>query len=277
MFQFDHVRISPEKQIGRHSQSGYELDYIITGRGTRTLGSLSEPFQEGEVVLVPPELPHQWAFDPKYVDRGGCIENITFIFQATFPEKLAEIFPGLSARMLQLQNLSEAVRYEGDAHNRLVRELMDIDRTPPEARSAGIVSLMSELTNLGNTVQVSLMSRIGNPQSRLDKTRVYVHCNFTRNITLSEIASYVGMNRTAFCSFFKKETGKTFITALNEFRLEKAAELLCGHPELSVSAVAEAVGFESIPYFTRCFTKWKGLSPGKWRAKMAMPVRPASL
>ena len=48
MYTFDHVRITPDKQIGRHSQSGYELDYIITGKGIRTLGSVSEPFREGE-------------------------------------------------------------------------------------------------------------------------------------------------------------------------------------------------------------------------------------
>ena len=52
MFTFDHVRITPDKQIGRHSQSGYELDYIITGRGVRTLGGVSEPFQEGDVLNV---------------------------------------------------------------------------------------------------------------------------------------------------------------------------------------------------------------------------------
>ena len=109
MYTFDHVRITPDKQIGRHSQSGYELDYIITGRGIRTLGSVSEPFQEGEVVLVPPEVPHQWSFDPLAVDRGGCIENISFHFPPTFPENLAEVFPELSQKMMRLQDLTEAL------------------------------------------------------------------------------------------------------------------------------------------------------------------------
>ena len=124
MYTFDHVRITPDKQIGRHSQSGYELDYIITGRGIRTLGSVSEPFQEGEVVLVPPEVPHQWAFNPEATDRGGCIENISFHFPPTFPEKLAEVFPELSKKMIRLQDLTEAVRYEGAARERLVKLLM---------------------------------------------------------------------------------------------------------------------------------------------------------
>ena len=265
MYTFDHVRITPDKQIGRHSQSGYELDYIITGRGIRTLGSVSEPFQEGEVVLVPPEVPHQWSFDPVAVDRGGCIENISFHFPPTFPEKLADIFPELSQKMMRLQDLTEAVRYEGAARERLVKLLMDMDSKAPEARSASSVLLMAEMANLGDAVRVSSISKLSSAEKRLEKIRIYVRCNYARPITIEEIAAYVGMNRTAFCAFYKKETGTTFITALNDFRLEMAAQFLQSHPEMPVSDVAESVGFGTLPHFVRCFTKWKGVSPGKWR------------
>ena len=265
MYTFDHVRITPDKQIGRHSQSGYELDYIITGKGIRTLGSISEPFQEGEVVLVPPEVPHQWEFAPTAVDRSGCIENISFHFPSTFPEKLAEVFPNLSQKMMRLQDLTEAVRYEGAVRERLVQVLMDMDSRTPNSRNADAVSLMAEMANLGDAVRVSSISKLSNTEKRLEKIRIYVRCNYARPITIGEIASYVGMNRTAFCAFYKKETGKTFITALNEFRMEMAAQLLRNHPEMPISDVAESVGFGTLPHFTRCFTKWKGVSPGKWR------------
>ena len=265
MFTFDHVRITPDKQIGRHSQSGYELDYIITGRGIRTLGSVSEPFREGEVVLVPPEVPHQWEFAPEATDRGGCIENISFHFPPTFPEKLAEVFPDLSQKMMRLQDLTEAVRYEGAERARLVKLLMDMDSKAPEARSASSVLLMAEMANLGDAVRVSSISKLSSAEKRLEKIRIYVRCNYARPITIEEIAAYVGMNRTAFCAFYKKETGTTFITALNDFRLEMAAQFLQSHPEMPVSDVAESVGFGTLPHFVRCFTKWKGVSPGKWR------------
>ena len=265
MYTFDHARITPDKQIGRHSQSEYELDYIITGKGIRTLGGISEPFQEGEVVLVPPEVPHQWEFAPQAVDHGGCIENISFHFPPTFPEKLSEVFPELSKKMMRLQELTEAVRYEGDAKERLVQLLMYMDSKAPESRCSCAVSLMAEMANLGDAVRVSSISRLSSAEKRLEKIRIYVHCNYARTITIEEISSYVGMNRTAFCAFYKKETGKTFITALNEFRLEMAAQLLRSHPEMPVSDVAESVGFGTLPHFVRSFTKWKGVSPGKWR------------
>lgn len=273
MYSFDHVRIPPDRQIGRHSQSGYELDYVVSGRGIRTLGSVSEPFREGEVVLVPPELPHRWTFDPQAVDRDGCIENISFHFSSTFPEKLAELFPELSAGMLRLQNLTEAVLYRGEARERLVRSLTRLDSCAPEARSAETVLLMTEIANLGESVSVSSISKLSSAEKRLEKIRVYVRCNYARPMTVGEVASYVGMNRTAFCSFYKKAKGRTFIADLNIFRLETAAGLLTGHPEMPVSDVAAASGFGTLSHFVRSFTRWKGLSPGKWRReKLGQPA-----
>ena len=169
--------------------------------------------------------------------------------------------------MLRLQDLTEAVLYKGGVKERLVQILMEMDGASRNARSAGAVSLIAEMANLGDVVRVSSISKLSSTEKRLEKIRVYVHCNYARPITIGEISSYVGMNRTAFCAFYKKEKGKTFITALNEFRLEKAAEMLQSHPEMSVSDVAEAFGFGTLPHFTRCFTRWKGISPGRWRSQ----------
>lgn len=265
MYSFDHVKIPPDKQIGRHSQSGYELDYIITGRGIRTLGTSCRPFQEGEVILVPPELPHQWAFDSRNVDENGFIENISFHFSSCFLERLSETFPELSDKMLRLRNLTEAVQYKGKSGESLVKLLSGISNMETDKRSPAILSLMMELSDFGETEQISSISRLCDSEKRLEKIRVYIRCNYTRRITIKEISSYIGMNRTAFCAFYKKERGKTFITELNEYRLETAAQLLENHPEMNVSEIASAAGFESVPHFVRCFRLWKGISPGKWR------------
>ena len=100
-YQFDHVRLAPDKQIGLHTQPGFEISYIITGKGTRILGTVTEPFEEGEVILVPPGLPHQWQFSPESVDAGGCIENITFHFSQTFLDRVLNAFPELSSDIMR--------------------------------------------------------------------------------------------------------------------------------------------------------------------------------
>ena len=264
-YSYDHVRLAPDKQIGRHSQPGYELSYIITGCGERMLGSITESFKEGEVVLVPPRIPHQWRFDREAVDSEGCIENITFHFPASFPEDLARLFPELAPAMLRILNLTEAVLYIGEARNRLVQLLVDMESASGPERIALIASLMEAMSFLDNVSEVSSFTPAGSPQQRMEKVRIYVSCNFARKILLEDIAAHVGMNRSAFCSFFRQQTGKTFISWLNEYRIEKACEMLSGG-DMRVGEAATAVGFESLPHFTRTFRQLKGMPPTQWTA-----------
>ena len=61
--EYNLVELVPSEQIGLHSQPGWELSYILEGRGIRTVGDTESPFAEGDMVLVIPEMPHCWRFE----------------------------------------------------------------------------------------------------------------------------------------------------------------------------------------------------------------------
>ena len=79
-FSFEHVVLSPKDQIGLHKQSSWELSYIVRGEGIRTIGDTKERFQAGEIVLVVPDMQHQWCFNTPTDGKDGMIENITITF-----------------------------------------------------------------------------------------------------------------------------------------------------------------------------------------------------
>ena len=74
------------------------------------------------------------------------------------------------------------------------------------------------------------------------------------------IAEHVGMNRSSFCTFFKKATGQTYITYLNKLRVDRACYLL-RQGKFNVTEVCYMVGFNDVPYFNRCFRNNRGMSP----------------
>lgn len=263
-YQFDHVRLSPDKQIGLHTQPGFEISYIITGRGMRILGTVTEPFEAGEVVLVPPGLPHQWQFNVDCTDAGGCIENITFHFSQTFLDRLLSAFPDLSADILRLKELTEAVSFKGKQRSALIETMQRMDALEGRERVPELLRLVLLMSKLRESRPISSLSAIGSPEKRLEKIRIYVSCNYARNISIDEIASYAGMNRTSFCSFFKRHVGKTFSHALNDYRIERACELLA-KGEASVSDVAVLCGFKDPAYFIKTFKKTLGTTPAKWK------------
>ncbi len=261
---YDHVRLEPQKQIGVHSQSDFELSWIVTGKGERTLGSETKPFAEGEVVLVPPRLRHCWAFNPQSADSGGYIENVCFHFSKPFLERVMEAFPATTSALSSLLSLSHAIEYRGEGRERIIKLLKEIGDASAEPRPPLVLSLMLSLSDMSKAGQISGLSPMTLSQKRMEKIRVYISCNYRSRISLDEIASYAGMNRSAFCTFFKAQTGKTFVTYLNEYRIEKACELLSGG-EYGVMEVCEEVGFASLAHFCRTFQKIKACAPSKYR------------
>ena len=104
-------------------------------------------------------------------------------------------------------------------------------------------------------------------KQRLQDVYKYIVENYHRKITLEEIASYASMNKTAFCLFFKKATGESFVAYLNVFRLQMACTMLTRSSK-NISEICYAVGFTDIPYFNRAFKQRYGVSPTQYRASM---------
>lgn len=209
-FFFNSVHLTPEEQIGQHEQSTWELSYILVGSGVRLIGGTKEPFQSGEVVLIPPGIPHCWCFGNNVTDTRGRIANITVTFGTDFLDNCATVFPELCGHIEELKKKSDAVKFgKGKAAviAGILENMRDLDDS---GRVAPMINLLLLLAGNGMESVVGRHQKIDKEKNRLNQIQVYVVCNVKRDITLDDVARHVGMNRASFCVFFKKVTGKTF-------------------------------------------------------------------
>ncbi len=88
----------------------------------------------------------------------------------------------------------------------------------------------------------------------------YMKKNFKDDITLDDIAGFVGFNKCYFCRVFKEVTGCTVISMLNTLRCEEAKHLLSSS-KYNISEVAERCGFSNTSYFTKIYKKITGHLP----------------
>lgn len=103
------------------------------------------------------------------------------------------------------------------------------------------------------------------PYSRyIKKSIFFINANYANPIELKNIADYVGINKSYFCTLFKQETRKTCSQYLNEVRIEKSKELLKKN-NTSILDVAFAVGFNNQNYFNMTFKKLTKLTPLQFR------------
>ena len=92
----------------------------------------------------------------------------------------------------------------------------------------------------------------------------YINNNFNREITLAEISERFFISPCYFSRTFKSITGISFSEYLSGVRI-KEAERLLAKTEMSVSEIAEAVGFNNITHFGRCFKSTAGMTPLAYR------------
>lgn len=92
----------------------------------------------------------------------------------------------------------------------------------------------------------------------------YVKCHYNEPITLEEIAKHTGFSPYYFTRFFKKNTGKTFVQFLNEYRISQAKFILINE-KVPVSEVADRSGFSNIKTFHHVFKKIVGCSPMQYQ------------
>ena len=229
-FTYRHERLWYRDEFPYHQHPEYEITVVFSGNGQRVTNDFTEPFREGEVVVLPPYFPHGWVYDKALCAPDGMIENGSLQFGEEFLERSSD--PERFVTLLQLLFLIAQ-----DGHCRPIG--------PGKFRGA----------------------KIHKNKQRLQAVYKYIVENYHRKITLEEIASYASMNKTAFCLFFKKATGESFVAYLNVFRLQMACTMLTRSSK-NISEICYAVGFTDIPYFNRAFKQRYGVSPTQYRASM---------
>lgn len=101
----------------------------------------------------------------------------------------------------------------------------------------------------------------------ITKAKQYIEEHHTEEISLGQVASAVHTSTFYFCKLFKRITGVNFTEYVSRVRAEKAKNLLL-NPNLRISEIAYAVGFQSLTHFNRIFKKIVGQSPTEYRLQL---------
>jgi AraC-like DNA-binding protein len=96
------------------------------------------------------------------------------------------------------------------------------------------------------------------------KARKYIEEHANEELSLTEVAKVVNMNANHLSENFKQVTGINFVQYVARIRFADACDLLC-NPNLSVSEIAFAAGFQSLSQFNRVFKKFSGKSLTQYR------------
>lgn len=251
----------PSEQIGTHEHPEWELSYILSGRGIRTVGCLEEPFKRGEVVLVPPDVPHGWAFS----GQDQEVENISLFFADNALQQLGAFIPELKSIEGWLATQHEALCFTGWTLTALQSILKRMDGESDARRITSLLELLNVIVESQEHRSVGRL--LDKNTQRLERIQLYINCNYNHGICIDSIARHIGMNRSSLCTFYRRQTGQTLVEVVNVRRLAVARNLL-RRRDLTIQQVCFESGFNDIPYFYRLFKRTEGMTPKEYQKQL---------
>jgi len=255
-------------QVARwHYHPEYELHYLRQTHGKMFVGDYIGDFGPGNLVLVGPNIPHNWVSE---LAPGVSIveRDLVLQFGADFIQDCMALFPEFG----QVQNLLDDARlgaqFGEDAEVR-ADEALSAMLTASDARR--VILFLDLLDYLSRAPRVMLASPSYDPgvdQRRnavINQVLSYILENYTSDLREADLAELTRMSCATFSRFFRKHTGLTFVQYVNHLRLNRACELLM-HSELPVTDICYRVGFNNVSHFNHQFLQKKQMSPSKFRA-----------
>lgn len=255
-----------------HFHSEYEIIYVEEGEGDCLVGDSIIPYSKGDLILFGSELPHSMQSPPCYgEDPEFKVQGVNIQFEKDFMHYSISQY----SQFMQIRNLLEdacrGIKFEVDKAGKLIGLLKQIPVAKGAEQIILLLSLLQTMATDDNRKYLTTSHYTPSPSvmrnERMEKVIAYLNKHYTESIGLDEIASYTAMNPSAFCRYFKENTGKTFKEYVLEMRVGYACKLLNGSM-MNISQISATCGFESPVHFNRIFKRVTGVTPSCYREQM---------
>jgi len=256
--------------LHRHNEA--QLIWIKEGEGTLVVDNHLHAFKVNDVYLLGANQPHFFKSNPEYfVPENGLQIQALMIF---FDPK-GKLSPLLALPEMQLINSFLAQHQSGFKvplkHNELIiAQMQKVQNAVNQELVIHFLTLLNSLYQTSAKAEALAPVRSAdfseNEGIRIGHIFNYIMQHYERLITLEEVAAEAHMTPQAFCRYFKKHTRQTFVSFLNEMRINEACKKLTSGKFENIATAAYTCGFNSVTNFNRVFKAVKGESPKAYLA-----------
>lgn len=244
---------NPSYSFGPEIRDHFIIHYILDGKGEFTVNNKTYKLGKKDGFLIRPGEETYYKADDKdpwiYMWIG---------------------FNGIKAEIyLKYANLDEnnhIFKYEKDSSlKKCILEILSLNimNNSNRLKIDGLLYLF-----IGNLIENNKYMDKENSNTQVDEyiniSIDFINNNYSNNIKVTDIANYVGLNRSYFSNLFTKKIGISPQEYLLSLKMEKACNLLT-NLQLSIGDVARQVGYEDQLTFSKIFKKSKGVSPKLYR------------
>jgi AraC-like DNA-binding protein len=235
-----------------HTHNHMELFYIVGGKGQFLIEDQLHPVHPSNLVIINPNVTHTEvslnAQPMEYIVLG--IDGI-------------ELTTGENSNgQFCILDQFESVEISGCLRN-ILREMEQKSTGYEDVCQAYMEILIIRLMR-NTALSVPQEPQVVSGNRQCAAIRRYIDLHFKEPLTLEQLAEEAHMNKYYLSHTFKREYGVSPINYMTHKRIEESKYLLA-ETDLSMSHIAQLLGFSSLSYFSQVFRRTQDASPMEYR------------
>ncbi len=258
-----------------HIQDFVELAYVVKGELHQKILGKDIVFHEGELCLIDRNCEHQdYLFNNSSVILVLCIRNDALHEIMGENVTTNTIVSFLQAALMEQKELKQYIHFKPtedvkeemeECFRTLMQELYE-EKAGSPLIIKGLIMRIYRLLSTRYEFQLSKQQKKDMNSAVFQEICHYIE-KHSSTVTIQDLSKVFHFQEDYFNRLIKKRTGKTYCEMLQEIRLYKAEQLLI-HSQMTISEIAEYVGYKNKGYFYKLFQAKHGVTPAEYRKSL---------
>jgi AraC-like DNA-binding protein len=252
-----------------HYHPQFELVYVEADAGIRHVGTHISGYTNSDLVFIGGNLPHL-NFDYRLRSE---YHQIVIQLRTDFLGSAISSAPEFAPIHELFKSADYGIAFYGETKQLVVQKLKQLEGLNSFHQ---LVELIHVFKILADTKERTILNKDLSSKNFIlkDKIRMgaiyeYIDKFYDQQPDVNRVAAKVHLTTPAFCRYFKRQTNMTFTDFVNQYRIERAKNLLM--QDRNVTETCYAVGFESLSYFNKLFNKIVGANPSAFKRNWENP------
>ena len=248
-----------------HSHKNFELNFVLRGSGKRIVGNNISSFEDGDLVLLGPDLPHCW--DAFKCEKDGSPSSIVIHFYEDLISSDFFNIPELEEVKELLKKARVGIWFKGKKIRQIkscLERLVDLQGLESYIELLKVFHLLLQMDDRKFLSDTAYSPTYVKDLEKVKLIYKYVFQNIQTGIRQEEAAALLHMTPGAFCRYFKKKTNRTFMDYVKSVRIRLAAKMLA-ETDKAISQICYESGYNNIANFNHQFRSIMQKTPSDYR------------
>lgn len=255
-----------------HYHPEYELTLTLNSRGMRFVGDSVEPYGDGDLVLLAPNVPHAWqsgAVIAGHPGPGNLHRALVCWFDGAWAMRLTELIPELAPVAALLDRARRGLAFGQATSDRLRDRMLAMPDLPEMERAIEMQAILGQLARAPDARPLAageiVVSQIPRDRDRMQRVLDWLHLHYREPLRLAPLCDRANLTESQLQRVFKRATRMSISQYVNQLRLGQACQLLV-RTDRSMALIATDCGFSDAAHFARQFRAARSTTPSRYRA-----------